>query len=86
MSSGSDDVHHMMDESSACFNLKRGRMPRGLRQPERRIKAKWLQYNGIKPLAFVELNLRICSRIFILNEGLPRRSQEIHRYPVTLRI
>ncbi|VEL09961.1 unnamed protein product [Protopolystoma xenopodis] len=49
MGPSSDDVHHMMNESSACFHLKRGRRPRGLHQPERRIKAKRLQYNGVHP-------------------------------------
>ncbi|VEL16437.1 unnamed protein product [Protopolystoma xenopodis] len=35
----------MMDESSAHFHSKQGRMSRGLRQLERRIKAKRFQYN-----------------------------------------
>ncbi|VEL07970.1 unnamed protein product [Protopolystoma xenopodis] len=35
MNSSSDDLRHMMDESSARFHPKRGRMPRGLLQPER---------------------------------------------------
>ncbi|VEL08871.1 unnamed protein product, partial [Protopolystoma xenopodis] len=48
MSSNSDDVHRIMDESSACFRPKRERS-RGLRQPERRIKAKRLPYSWIQP-------------------------------------
>ncbi|VEL43951.1 unnamed protein product [Protopolystoma xenopodis] len=49
MNLSSDDVHQMMDKSLAPFHPKRGRMSRGMRQPERRIKANGLQYNGIHP-------------------------------------
>ncbi|VEL18459.1 unnamed protein product [Protopolystoma xenopodis] len=34
---------------------------RGLRQAERRIKAKHLQYNGIQPSSSGEINLRFSS-------------------------
>ncbi|VEL12373.1 unnamed protein product [Protopolystoma xenopodis] len=40
MSSSSDDVHHTVDEISARFRLKRGRMSWGLRRRERHIKAR----------------------------------------------
>ncbi|VEL23103.1 unnamed protein product [Protopolystoma xenopodis] len=56
MSSSSDDVHHLMDESSVRFYPKRGRS-RGLSQPERRIKAKRLQYSGIHPSPSDEIDL-----------------------------
>ncbi|VEL19507.1 unnamed protein product [Protopolystoma xenopodis] len=58
MRPSSDDVHHRMDESSARFHSKRGRSC-GLRQPERRIKAKRLQYNAIQPSSSGEIDLRI---------------------------
>ncbi|VEL10675.1 unnamed protein product [Protopolystoma xenopodis] len=63
----------MMDESSARFHLKR--MSRGLRQPERRIKAKRLQYNGTQPPFSGEIDLRIsysCTFIFFL-VGVPMK-------------
>ncbi|VEL16931.1 unnamed protein product [Protopolystoma xenopodis] len=47
MSPSSDDVPRMMDESSTNFHSNRGRRSRGLRQLERRIKAKRLKYNAI---------------------------------------
>ncbi|VEL08796.1 unnamed protein product [Protopolystoma xenopodis] len=49
MAHSSDDVQHMMDESSARFHPKRGRKPRGLRQHEYHIKAKRLQDSEIHP-------------------------------------
>ncbi|VEL06774.1 unnamed protein product [Protopolystoma xenopodis] len=52
MRPSSDDVHHMMKESSARFHQKLGSYRR-LRQPERRIKAKRLQYNAIQPSTYV---------------------------------
>ncbi|VEL13650.1 unnamed protein product [Protopolystoma xenopodis] len=61
MSSSSDDVHCLMEESSSRFHLKRRRMSRRLRQPERRIKAKRLHYNGMHPSSSGELELRISS-------------------------
>ncbi|VEL13151.1 unnamed protein product [Protopolystoma xenopodis] len=42
----------MIAENSARFHPKRKRRSRGLRQPERRIKAKLLQYNEIQPSSF----------------------------------
>ncbi|VEL33953.1 unnamed protein product [Protopolystoma xenopodis] len=60
MEPSSDDVHHMMDKSSARFHPKRGRS-RGLHQPEGRIKAKRLQYNGIHPSSSGETDERISS-------------------------
>ncbi|VEL40555.1 unnamed protein product [Protopolystoma xenopodis] len=61
MKSSSDDAHRMMDESSACFHPKRGRRSRRLRQSERRIKAKRLQYNAIHPSSSGGIDLRISS-------------------------
>ncbi|VEL08774.1 unnamed protein product [Protopolystoma xenopodis] len=44
----------------------------GLRQPERRIKAKQLQYNGIHPSSSGEIGLRIFSSFtFMPNESPP---------------
>ncbi|VEL34167.1 unnamed protein product [Protopolystoma xenopodis] len=48
MSSRSEDVHHMVDESSAHVHPKRRSMSRRLRQRERS-KAKRLQFDGIQP-------------------------------------
>ncbi|VEL15083.1 unnamed protein product [Protopolystoma xenopodis] len=59
MTSSFDDVQQMMDESSAQFNPKR--RSRVLRQPEHRIKAKRLQYNGNQTSASGEIDLRISS-------------------------
>ncbi|VEL16449.1 unnamed protein product [Protopolystoma xenopodis] len=61
----------MMDESSARFHPKRWRTSRGLRQPERRNKAKRLQYNAIQPSSSGEIALRISSSCtFIRNESV----------------
>ncbi|VEL27072.1 unnamed protein product [Protopolystoma xenopodis] len=57
----SDDDHQMMDENSARFHSKRGKRSRGLHQPERCMKAKRLQYNGIQPSSTGEIDLRISS-------------------------
>ncbi|VEL36888.1 unnamed protein product [Protopolystoma xenopodis] len=54
MSSSSDDVLHRLHECSACLPPKRGRMSCALRQPERRIKTKRLQYNRIQPSSLVK--------------------------------
>ncbi|VEL41372.1 unnamed protein product [Protopolystoma xenopodis] len=68
----SDDVHRMMDESSARFHPKRGMKSRELRRPERHIKAKRLQYNGIHPSSSEKIDLRIYSSCtFIRNESPP---------------
>ncbi|VEL43696.1 unnamed protein product [Protopolystoma xenopodis] len=72
MSSRYDDVHHLRDKSSAGFHPNRGKMSRGLCQPERRSKAKRLQYNEIQPPSSSGINLRISSSCtFIRNKGLP---------------
>ncbi|VEL41854.1 unnamed protein product [Protopolystoma xenopodis] len=74
MTPSSDDVHHMMDESSARFHLKRGRKPRGLRQHKYRIKAKRLQYE-IHPSSYGEIDQRISSSCtFIRNEDPPNNA------------
>ncbi|VEL39362.1 unnamed protein product [Protopolystoma xenopodis] len=57
----SDDVHHMMDGSSVCFQMKRKRKSRGLRQPERRTEAKQLQYDGNHSSSSDEIEFRISS-------------------------
>ncbi|VEL40506.1 unnamed protein product [Protopolystoma xenopodis] len=59
MAPSSDDVHHMMGESSALFYPKRGRKSRGLRQHEYRIKSKRLQYNEIHPSSSACLGMLI---------------------------
>ncbi|VEL08519.1 unnamed protein product [Protopolystoma xenopodis] len=65
----------MMYKSSARFQPKRGRRSGGLRQPERRIKAKLLQYNGIHPSSSGVIDLRISSSCsFTRNESLPNNS------------
>ncbi|VEL24772.1 unnamed protein product [Protopolystoma xenopodis] len=61
MTPGSDDVHHMTDESSARFHPKRGRKYRGLRQHEYRLKAKRLQYNEYHPSSSGQIDRRISS-------------------------
>ncbi|VEL10293.1 unnamed protein product [Protopolystoma xenopodis] len=61
MNSTSDDVHRMMDESSAHFHPKRWRMYHGLRLPERFSKDKRLQYNGTQLSSSIEINLPIFS-------------------------
>ncbi|VEL34251.1 unnamed protein product [Protopolystoma xenopodis] len=61
MTPSSDDVHHMMDESSASLHSKRGQRSCGLRQPERRMKAKRLHYNSIHPSSPGEIELQISS-------------------------
>ncbi|VEL10324.1 unnamed protein product [Protopolystoma xenopodis] len=61
MASSSDDVHRIMDETSARLYPKRGRMSRGRRQPEHLIEAEQLPYNGTQPLSSGEINLRISS-------------------------
>ncbi|VEL37078.1 unnamed protein product, partial [Protopolystoma xenopodis] len=72
MRPGSDDVHRKMGGSAAFFHLKRWRRSHGLRKSERRIKAKRLQYNGIHPSSFDEIDLRISSSCtFIRNESPP---------------
>ncbi|VEL09249.1 unnamed protein product [Protopolystoma xenopodis] len=78
----------MMDESPARFHPKRGRRSRGLRQPERRIKAKQLQYSGIQPTFSGEVDIRISSSCtFIRKESsLTMLTVEINRKPVSLRI
>ncbi|VEL19912.1 unnamed protein product [Protopolystoma xenopodis] len=81
MTPSSDDVHHLMDESSARLHPKRGRKSRGLRQPERRIKAKRLQYNAIQPSSCGDMDQRISSSCaFIRNESSPNN----RRYLLTL--
>ncbi|VEL07746.1 unnamed protein product [Protopolystoma xenopodis] len=49
MCPATQDARFMMNVSSADFRSKRGKMPCGLSQPERRIKAFRLQYNGNQP-------------------------------------
>ncbi|VEL37422.1 unnamed protein product [Protopolystoma xenopodis] len=72
MKPNSDDVHHMMDEISARFQLKRGRKSRGLRQHEHSVKANRLQYNEIHPSSSGEIHQRISSSsTFIRDEGSP---------------
>ncbi|VEL06985.1 unnamed protein product [Protopolystoma xenopodis] len=72
MSSSCDDVYRMMNERSARFHPKRRRISRRLRQPERRIKAKKLQYNAIQLSSSGEVNQRVSSSCtFIGNEDLP---------------
>ncbi|VEL06816.1 unnamed protein product [Protopolystoma xenopodis] len=67
--SSSDDVHHLMDESSGRFHPKRERKSRGLRQYEYRIKAKRLQYE-FHPSSSGEIDQRISSSCaFIRNKG-----------------
>ncbi|VEL06987.1 unnamed protein product [Protopolystoma xenopodis] len=71
MISTSDDVYHMKDDRAARLNWKR-RRAHGLRQLERRIKAKRQQYNGINPSSSSEIDLRISSSwTFISNEIPP---------------
>ncbi|VEL42583.1 unnamed protein product [Protopolystoma xenopodis] len=72
MTPSSDDVHHLMDESSARFYPKRERKSCGLRQREYRIKAKRPQYNEIHPSSSGEIDQRISSLFtFIRNESIP---------------
>ncbi|VEL32656.1 unnamed protein product [Protopolystoma xenopodis] len=52
-----DDVHQMMNESSANFCQKWGRISRGQRQSERRIKANRPQYNVNQPSSSGENDL-----------------------------
>ncbi|VEL20191.1 unnamed protein product [Protopolystoma xenopodis] len=53
MKRSSDDVHHLMDESSARSHPKRGSKSRGLRQHEYCREGKQLQYNAIQPSSSV---------------------------------
>ncbi|VEL07430.1 unnamed protein product, partial [Protopolystoma xenopodis] len=56
-------------------------MSRGLHQPERRIEAKRLQYNGIQPFSSGDIDLRNSSScIFIRNESLPNNVTYISQY------
>ncbi|VEL20460.1 unnamed protein product [Protopolystoma xenopodis] len=72
MTPSSDDVHHMMDESSARFYPNRGRKSRGMRQHQYRIKAKRLEYNEIDLSSSGEIGQQISSSCtFIRNEGPP---------------
>ncbi|VEL19734.1 unnamed protein product [Protopolystoma xenopodis] len=72
MTPSSDDVHHMMDDSSAHFPPTRGIKSRGLRQHEYRIKSKRLQYNELHPSLSGEIDQRISSSCtFNRNEGPP---------------
>ncbi|VEL29880.1 unnamed protein product [Protopolystoma xenopodis] len=74
MRPSSDDVHQMINESSAHFHPKRRRWYRGLRQLERRINAKRLQYNAIPSSSSGEIDLRISSSCtFIRNENAPQQ-------------
>ncbi|VEL34993.1 unnamed protein product [Protopolystoma xenopodis] len=78
MTPGSNDVHHMMDESSASFHSKRGSKSRGLRQYEYRLKAKQLQNNEFHPSSSGEIDQRISSSCtFIRNEGPPNNTSTL---------
>ncbi|VEL17697.1 unnamed protein product [Protopolystoma xenopodis] len=61
MSSSSDDVHPMIDESSVPFHTKQGKMSRGLRHPERRVEARRQQHNENEPSSSGEIGFRISS-------------------------
>ncbi|VEL40559.1 unnamed protein product [Protopolystoma xenopodis] len=75
MRPNSDDVQRMMYESSVRFHAKRERMIRGLPQPERRAKAKRLQYNASHPSSSGEIEQRISSSCtFIRNESTPQQT------------
>ncbi|VEL32864.1 unnamed protein product [Protopolystoma xenopodis] len=71
MTPSSDDVYHMMDESLARFNPKRGRKSRRLRQHEYRIKAKQLQFNAIYPSSSGENGQRIFSSFAFMRTESP---------------
>ncbi|VEL13125.1 unnamed protein product [Protopolystoma xenopodis] len=72
MRPSSDDVHHLMNKSSASFHPKRGTRSRGLRQRERRIKAKRLKYDGIHQSSSGQIDQRISSSCtFIRNDSRP---------------
>ncbi|VEL16610.1 unnamed protein product [Protopolystoma xenopodis] len=88
MSYSFDDVHHMMDKTSARIQAKRWVRFCGPRQPERRIKSKWLQYNGIQPSSSGEIDLTFLiptlSREMKVSSAMVY--QEIARNPITLPI
>ncbi|VEL41550.1 unnamed protein product [Protopolystoma xenopodis] len=71
MTHSSDDVHQMMDESSARFHPKRGRKTRGLRQHEYNIKAERLQYNDFHPCLSGEIDKRISSSFYFIRTETP---------------
>ncbi|VEL10807.1 unnamed protein product, partial [Protopolystoma xenopodis] len=64
-----DDVHHMMDESSAHFHPKRGRKFRGLRQHEYPIQFNRLQYNEFHPSSSDKIS-HFISQVWSSNSGL----------------
>ncbi|VEL26537.1 unnamed protein product [Protopolystoma xenopodis] len=66
-----DDVHHMMVKSSARFYTKQRRRSCGLRQPERRIRIKRLQCNGIHPSSSGKIDLRISSSCTCIRNEAP---------------
>ncbi|VEL25637.1 unnamed protein product [Protopolystoma xenopodis] len=70
----------MIDESAACLHPKPGRRSYGLRQPERRIKAKRLQYNAIHSSSSGEIDRRISSSCLLIRDESPPNNERVDQF------